>query len=162
MTIRLFAAILLQLIGIVVIIAEFILPSAGILTVVALGVFGYSLFLVFTGVSTTAGFIFVAADIVLIPILVVIGLKLLARSPAALRTELSSKEGVSSQSSDAQLLLSKEGVTVSTLRPSGVAQIEGQRVDVVTRGEFVDKRMPVVVIAVTGNQVIVEQKETQS
>ena len=39
--------IILQLVGVVVIIAEIILPSGGILSNVALAVFGYSLFIVF-------------------------------------------------------------------------------------------------------------------
>ena len=49
--------VILQLLGIVVIIAEMILPSAGLLTIAALGLFGYSLFLVFSTISVTTGFI---------------------------------------------------------------------------------------------------------
>jgi hypothetical protein len=88
--------IILQLVGVVVIIAEIILPSGGILSIVALGVFGYSLFIVFNEISMTIGFSFVAADLILIPVLVIVGLKLLARSPVTLRQTLSRKEGVSS------------------------------------------------------------------
>ena len=92
--------IILQLVGVVVIIAEIILPSGGILSIAALGVFGYSLFIVFNEISMTIGFSFVAADLILIPVLVIVGLKLLARSPVTLRKTLSRKEGVSSHSYD--------------------------------------------------------------
>ena len=85
--------IILQLVGVVVIIAEVILPSFGILTIVALGVFGYSLFMVFQDISKAAGFALLAADLVLIPVLVILGLKLLARSPVTLRKTLSREGG---------------------------------------------------------------------
>ena len=91
--------IILQLVGVAIIIAESILPSGGILSLVALAVFGYSLFTVFSEISVAAGFVFVAADLILIPVLVIVGLKLMAKSPVTLRTTLSSEDGVSVQSS---------------------------------------------------------------
>ena len=63
--------IILQLVGVVVIIAEIILPSGGILSIVALSVFGYSLYIAFGEISKTVGFAFVAAVLVLIPVLVI-------------------------------------------------------------------------------------------
>jgi len=155
----LFLPIVLQLAGIVVIIAEIILPSGGILSIAALGLFGYSLFIVFNEISNTVGFAFVAADLVLIPVLVIVGLKLLARSPVTLRKTLSRKEGVSSQSSELDSYIDMEGTAVTDLRPAGTAVINGKRVDVVTRGEYFEKDSVILVIAVTGNQIIVRKKE---
>ena len=155
----LFLPIVLQLAGIVVIIAEIILPSGGILSIAALGLFGYSLFIIFNEISNTVGFAFVAADLVLIPVLVIVGLKLLARSPVTLRKTLSRKEGVSSQSSELDSYIDMEGTAVTDLRPAGIAVINGNRVDVVTRGEYLEKDASILVIAVTGNQIIVRKKE---
>ena len=151
--------IILQLVGVVVIIAEIILPSGGILSIVALGVFGYSLFIVFNEISMTIGFSFVAADLILIPVLVIVGLKLLARSPVTLRKTLSRKEGVSSQSSELESYVGTQGNAVTDLRPAGIAVINGKRVDVVTRGEYLEKDSAIIVTAVTGNQIIVRKKE---
>ena len=151
--------IILQLVGVVVIIAEVILPSFGILTIVALGVFGYSLFMVFQDISKAAGFAFLAADLVLIPVLVILGLKLLARSPVTLRKTLSREEGVSSQSSDLDSYIDMQGTAVTDLRPAGKAIINGKRVDVVTRGEYYEKDATIIVTAVTGNQIIVRKKD---
>lgn len=151
--------IILQLVGVVVIIAEIILPSGGILTIVALGVFGYSLFIVFNEISMTIGFSFVAADLILIPVLVIVGLKLLARSPVTLRKTLSRKEGVSSQSSELESYAGTQGNAVTDLRPAGIAVINGKRVDVVTRGEYLEKDSAIIVTAVTGNQIIVRKKD---
>ncbi len=151
--------IILQLVGVVVIIAEIILPSGGILSIVALGVFGYSLFIVFNEISMTIGFSFVAADLILIPVLVIVGLKLLARSPVTLRKTLSRKEGVSSQSSELESYVGTQGNAVTDLRPAGIAVINGKRLDVVTRGEYLEKDSAIIVTAVTGNQIIVRKKD---
>ena len=151
--------IILQLVGVVVIIAEIILPSGGILSIAALGVFGYSLFIVFNEISMTIGFFFVAADLILIPVLVIVGLKLLARSPVTLRKTLSRKEGVSSQSSELESYVGTQGNAVTDLRPAGIAVINGKRVDVVTRGEYIEKDSAIIVTAVTGNQIIVRKKD---
>ena len=151
--------IILQLVGVVVIIAEIILPSGGILSIVALGVFGYSLFIVFNEISMIIGFSFVAADLILIPVLVIVGLKLLARSPVTLRKTLSRKEGVSSQSSELESYVGRQGNAVTDLRPAGIAVINGKRVDVVTRGEYLEKDSAIIVTAVTGNQIVVRKKD---
>jgi membrane-bound serine protease (ClpP class) len=150
---------ILQLVGVVVVIAEIILPSGGILSIVALGVFGYSLFVAFSDMSKTVGFAFVAADIVLIPVLVILGLKLLARSPVTLRKTLSREKGVSSQPSDLDSYIDMQGTAVTDLRPAGKAIINGKRVDVVTRGEYFEKDATIIVTAVTGNQIIVRKKD---
>ncbi len=151
--------IILQLVGVVVIIAEIILPSGGILSIVALGVFGYSLFIVFNEISMIIGFSFVAADLILIPVLVIVGLKLLARSPVTLRKTLSRKEGVSSQSSELESYVGTQGNAVTDLRPAGIAVINGKRVDVVTRGEYLEKDSAIIVTTVTGNQIVVRKKD---
>ena len=151
--------IILQLVGVVVIIAEIILPSGGILSIAALGVFGYSLFIVFNEISMTIGFSFVFADLILIPVLVIVGLKLLARSPVTLRKTLSRKEGVSSQSSELESYVGRQGNAVTDLRPAGIAVINGKRVDVVTRGEYLEKDSAIIVTTVTGNQIIVRKKD---
>jgi membrane-bound serine protease (ClpP class) len=151
--------IILQFVGVVVIIAEVILPSFGILTIVALGVFGYSLFMVFHDISKTAGFVLLAADLVLIPVLVILGLKLLARSPVTLRKTLSREEGISSQPPELDSYINMQGTAVTDLRPAGAAVIDGKKIDVVTRGEYLEKDVAIIVIHVTGNQIIVRKKD---
>jgi len=150
--------ILIQLVAAAVLIAEVIIPSGGLLGILAAGLIGYSLYTVFTDVSVNAGYVFLIADVVALPVIVLAGLKMLAKSPAALRTELSSSAGVTSQSADLETYLGKTGLAETNLRPSGIALIEDRRVDVVSRGEYIDKGAEIVVAAVTGNQIIVEVK----
>jgi membrane-bound serine protease (ClpP class) len=154
--------IVLQIAGIFVLLAEIILPSGGVLTILALGCFGYSLYSVFTNVSVSVGMIFVAADVVILPIVLIAGLKLLAYSPVALRKSLKKTEGVTSQSEKLDGYMGKTGTTVTSLRPAGTARIDGRRVDVVSRGEFIEKDKPVIVIAVEGNRVVVREGERET
>lgn len=151
--------IILQVVGVIVIIAEIILPSGGLLSVLAAGIFGYSLYIVFHDVSISVGFFFVTADAILIPILVIVGLKLLAKSPATLRKTLSREDGVTSQSSELDKYIGMEGTAITDLRPAGTAIINEKRVDVVSRGEYLDKDSEIVVSTITGNQIIVRKKE---
>jgi len=154
--------IVLQIAGIFVLLAEIILPSGGVLTILALGCFGYSLYSVFTNVSVSVGMMFVAADVVILPIVLIAGLKLLAYSPVALRKSLKKTDGVTSQSEKLGGYMGKTGTTVTNLRPAGTARIDGRRVDVVSRGEFIEKDKPVIVIAVEGNRVVVREGERET
>jgi membrane-bound serine protease (ClpP class) len=52
-------------------------------------------------------------------------------------------------------LLDKSGTALTTLRPSGTALIEGERVDVVTDGSMIDRGAAVKVVAVEGARVVV-------
>ncbi len=149
--------VILQIIGIVVIIAEIFIPSLGVLSVIAFAVLAYSLYIVFTGISTTAGFIFTGLDIVIIPLLIFAGIKALAISPLALKRELSKNNGVVSQKEQLEAYLHMKGESVTDLRPAGIALINSQRVDVVTDGEYIDAGTPVIVTDVAGNRIIVDK-----
>lgn len=151
--------IILQLLGVVVIIAEFILPSMGLLTVIAVGLFGYSLFLVFSHISPMAGLTLVIIDICMIPVLIVAGIKLLAASPAALRASLEAKNGARSQPPEWTALVGAAGTALTDLHPAGAALINNKRYDVVSRGDFVEKGSAVSVVSVEGNRIVVKREE---
>ena len=54
-------------------------------------------------------------------------------------------------------LLQKTGVTLTLLRPSGTAMIDGKRIDVVTEGHPVERGVAVKVVAVEGLRVVVRE-----
>lgn len=51
--------------------------------------------------------------------------------------------------------LGAEGVAISNLRPSGIAKIADERVDVITDGDFIEKGTKIKVIKATAGRVIV-------
>jgi membrane-bound serine protease (ClpP class) len=158
MTGNIFWPIILQLVAIVVIIAEFILPSFGVLTVISLAIFGYSLYIVFTSVSVTAGYVFVIFDLLLIPVLIIIEIKLLAFLPVTLRQTLSSKDGATVQAKELSELLGLTGQAITDLRPAGTASLNGSRYDVVSTGEYIEKGSEIIVSTVDGNRIVVKKK----
>ncbi len=54
--------------------------------------------------------------------------------------------------------LGARGVTRSPLRPAGIAEIDGERVDVVSEGDLIDAGEPVEVVRVEGNRVVVRRR----
>ncbi|MDO9573533.1 MAG: NfeD family protein [Candidatus Contubernalis sp.] len=54
-------------------------------------------------------------------------------------------------------LLDKEGITLTPLRPSGTAEFDGSRIDVVSEGGFIDVNVTVKVVQVDGPRVIVRE-----
>jgi len=58
---------------------------------------------------------------------------------------------------EGSLLLGKQGVAVTVLRPSGKAEIEGELVNVETEGEYVESGKRVEVVEVSGNRVVVRK-----
>lgn len=57
---------------------------------------------------------------------------------------------------DLDFFLGKEGFAVTKLRPAGIADFDGVRLDVVTDGEFVEKGTPVIVAKVQGRRIVVK------
>jgi membrane-bound serine protease (ClpP class) len=65
-------------------------------------------------------------------------------------------DGESGDKEARQALVGRTGKAATNLRPAGTADLEGERVDVVTAGEFVDFGTPIRVIEVEGFRVVVE------
>lgn len=57
---------------------------------------------------------------------------------------------------DLQYFVGREGVAVTTLRPSGMADIDGVKLDVVSDGEFIQKGTCVEIVRVEGRKILVQ------
>lgn len=57
-------------------------------------------------------------------------------------------------------LLGQLGATLTVLRPAGKARLDGQLVDVVSDGPFINEGATVEVVRITGNRIVVRQVET--
>jgi membrane-bound serine protease (ClpP class) len=60
-----------------------------------------------------------------------------------------------------ETLMGKQGRTITSLHPTGVALIDGKRHHVVTRGEMVDKGATVEVIDTSGNRTVVKEVQAE-
>ena len=158
--------IILLLAGIFLVFLETLLPSGGVLAVSATASLIGAVYLGFMQNPTT-GWIVVLIVAICVPILVFLGLKALPKTPFGRRMILSDtqtdrdreargKAGVNDENFAA--LKGKSGITVTGLRPSGIAEIDGKRYSVVSEGEMVEPSIEVVVKNVEGNNIIVNRK----
>jgi membrane-bound serine protease (ClpP class) len=72
---------------------------------------------------------------------------------ASVGTEAEKKEP------DRHRMVGRTGKTLTTLRPSGRAEIDGTLRDVVAEGAFIEKGREVQVVAVHGNRIVVAPRE---
>jgi membrane-bound serine protease (ClpP class) len=54
-------------------------------------------------------------------------------------------------------LLGRDGIVHSALRPAGTVLIDGDRINAVSSGVFIEKDRPVLVVEVEGHRVVVEE-----
>lgn len=68
---------------------------------------------------------------------------------------LISNQTIGSLGTERPELLDRTGTALTTLRPSGTALIDGQRIDVVADGAMIERGTAVKVVAVEGARVVV-------
>lgn len=81
----------------------------------------------------------------------------LSRTPIVMK-DSALPTGITSGTEDYSFLIGKEGLTATSLRPSGIVTIDGKRYDVVALGTFIDINTTVEVIQVEGVRIVVNEK----
>lgn len=149
-------AILLLGLGLALVIAEVLFPSFGVLSVLAtLAIIG-SLVAAFQE-SQELGLRFLLVTMVLVPAMILLGFKVFPKSPFGklmVAPGLSFAGEAATDQRDLDLVGSV-GVITAACRPAGMARLNGRRVDVVTRGEWLEAGREVRVVEVSGNRVVV-------
>jgi len=147
---------ILFVLGLLLLIAEMFMPGFGIAG-------GTGLVLLITGIILTARTPFEAAMMVLFLILLTaLVLAVILRS--AKKGKLAKKmilhsaarhENGFRTSSDTSGLVGLEGVALTVLRPAGSGGFDGQRLDVVTEGVFLDKGTKIRIVRTEGRRIVV-------
>ncbi len=78
----------------------------------------------------------------------------LSRSKMILKDTESNEAGYRS-TQDMEVFLGKEGATTTVLRPAGIAEFDGVRLNVVSEGEFIPAGMTVRIVRVEGSKILV-------
>jgi membrane-bound serine protease (ClpP class) len=149
-------ALLLLGLGLAFIVAEVLFPSFGLLSVAAAVAIAAAIVAAFR-VSTEVGVNFLIATAVLVPAMILVGLKLFPKSPLGkhmVAPGLSFESRAASDPRDLELA-GVEGELMTDCRPAGLARLAGRRVDVVSRGEALERGERVRVLEVKGNRVVV-------
>jgi membrane-bound serine protease (ClpP class) len=144
----------------------FVTPGFGVIGVLGIAAVLGGLGLSLVGAGATWAVILSALGRVAVSLLLAIAaslalLRFLPRLPGGrrlvLETELTAEQGFASAPETDRAWLGKRGTTVSPLRPAGIADLEGQRVDVVSDGEFIEAGASITVVRVDGNRIVVRR-----
>ncbi|WP_159429734.1 NfeD family protein [Halarsenatibacter silvermanii] len=149
----------LFLAGILLIVIEvFIIPGFGITGIGGLTAVLTSLFFIFPDRALALRII------VAVMVLSVLGVFLLIKifgaaglwKKISLESSETVEEGYISRAARKELE-GKKGRAITPLRPSGTAEIEGRRVDVVTEGDYIEKETEIEILSSKGSRVVVKK-----
>lgn len=158
---------LLALLGVFLFALElFVIPGFGIVGILGLLALLGALVMSTLGAGSHSGFVLWAVvrmgfSVALAIVLTALFLKFLPKLPIGrkliLSTALETSDGFYSAPPTDYQWLGRTGLAHSTLRPAGIADFQGHRVDVVSDGEFIDAGAPIRVLHVDGNRIVVQR-----
>ena len=153
------ASIILFVLGIVLVIIELYEPGFGIFG--ALGLICLVVCVLLTAQTVMQGIILSGILLVILVILLIVFLVLVSKSRLPKKMilhESTSAELGFSGTEDMKYLLGKSGTVVTVCRPSGNVDFDGVKLDVVSRGEFIEKGTEIEVIEIEGSRIVVKAK----
>ncbi len=154
-------SVVLFVVGLILIAIEMHLPGFGIFGVLGIIVLVIDIFI--TAETFVQGMIMTAAFFVIIAVVLAILISFASKG-RLLPKGLTLKESTSAElgfsgTEDMKYLIGKTGKAVTVLRPVGSVDLDGVKLDVVTRGEYIPKDTVVEVIEVEGNRIVVRERE---
>jgi membrane-bound serine protease (ClpP class) len=151
-------AFVLLLVGLGLILAEVFFPSLGMLGLLAGAAILGADVLAFREGGNVVGWLFIAAEVVGIPLLVRAGFRWLPHLPFGRRMILAAPTTPPGAGTpDLAGLVGARGVADSDLRPSGTARFGERRVSVVAVAGMVPRGSAILVLAVDGPEIRVDR-----
>ena len=152
-------ALLLMLLGVFLAVTEVFIPSAGVLGVLAIVSLVASVAMGFRE-SQTAGIALLCGVAIGLPAALGAAIKILPRTPFGRRIFLvgptaDELDPTTDADREMRALLGQVGRTVTQLRPAGVTEIDGRRVDTMSEGFVIDPGEVVRVVDVQARRVVV-------
>lgn len=144
--------------GIFLILVELYVPGFGFWGISGIGCIGLSLFLTLGGNMAAITMLSLSLVIAIIAFLVI--LKYLPSSRLwgkLILTEMETAQAGFNSSHDYRSYLGQEGVVISFLRPSGMIEIDGVQIDVVSEGQYIEPGTKVKVVSVNGSRIVVHR-----
>ena len=156
-------ALLLFVVGIILCFIEILVPGFGIFAVGGIGCIVGSIFLTTPDVATAIKYLTVVLLVLAVcaPILFKVFSKSKLFDRLLVRERLTTEDGYVAGRKEQADYIGAVGIAATTLRPSGTVALDnGMRIDVVTRGEFIEKGEPVQVVQKEGTWLVVEKRRT--
>lgn len=145
------------ILGVILLIIEMCTPGFGVAGGLGLVLLVVDIFI--TAKTLAQGLIMTGIVAVIVAILAVVSIIMISKGklPGKLMLKDSTdKASGYTSGSDNSGYLGKTGKTVTELRPAGAAELDGERLDVVSQGGFIEAGADVEVIEVSGNRIVVK------
>ena len=133
-----------------------IIPGLGVAGVLGLGAIAGSCYLSFANISTTAGIMIILINIILATIVVMLTLRKKTWKRFSLDTNIDAK--IDTPIKDKGVSVGDTGTAITRLAPSGTAAINGNTLEVTTRGTLIDPQKSIEVTEISNNKVYVKEK----
>ncbi|MHC5060182.1 MAG: NfeD family protein [Planctomycetota bacterium] len=146
-------------------VAEVFVPSGGLLSICSLACLAGGI-VIFFNFSTMAGWVGIVVAILMIPTVLILAYKMFPKTrfgKAVTLTPPERERGDAIPDTGAiKELLGKSGLVLSDLRPVGMCDFDGRRVECVAETGYIEKDKKVTVIRVEGTQLTVRMAENKA
>ena len=143
--------------GIALLIVEMCSPGFGIAGIAGVICLVVDIFI--TANTFMEGLLLTGVVAIIVVILAVISIVLVSKGklPASLMLKDAADKALGyTGGADNSRYLGKTGVVLTELRPAGSIELDGEKLDVVSRGEFIEQGTGVEVVEVSGNRIVVK------
>ena len=157
-------AALLLLLGMILIVLEVFLPTAGVLGFLSVAAILCGIGLAFYNGGLTIGFSFLIVTAVVLPVILTVAFRLFPDTPIGRRLlpNLPTSEEVLPDNEERRVLrglLGKVGQAKGPMLPSGAIVVEGRTINAVSEGQLIEAGTNVRVIEVRAGRVVVRPLE---
>lgn len=147
------------LVGVALLILEVFLPGFGLPGISGMILMLASVVLVWVNYGAVAGLLVAVTALALAGIAISVSLRSASKgklSQSALVLPEVDMTGID-ESAELSELLGKEGMTTTVLRPAGIVEFDGVRLNVVSEGGYIEQGAKVRVDKIQGNRIVVKK-----
>ena len=147
------------MLGAALMIVEVFLPGFGLPGVSGIVLIGAGTVIIWLKAGVLTALATLLVVIAVLAVLISYMMRRATEGGAHARIFLREKEELRS-GEDMQVLLGKQGRTTSVLRPAGIGDFDGVRLNVVTEGSFIERDRPIEIVNVDGARIVVRERQS--
>ena len=147
------------ILGAALMIVEVFLPGFGLPGVSGIVLIGAGTVIIWLKAGALTALATLLVVIAVLAVLISYMMRRATEGGAHARIFLREKEELRS-GEDMQVLLGKQGRTTSVLRPAGIGDFDGVRLNVVTEGSIIERDRPIEIVNVDGARIVVRERQS--
>ena len=143
--------------GVALMVVEVFMPGFGIPGLAGIGLMAASIIYVWALYGPMAGVWMSLGAVILMAVAVAVSLRTASKGSFFRIWGLKELDKADARKDDMEALVGKTGVAQTVLRPSGIGEFDGVRLNVVTEGEFIPQDTPISVVRTEGLRIVVKK-----